>query len=389
MIARIFIPILLAIVLPDLYFDIRYLRRKLEDKWGLRFLWWLPTLIMVTYTVSLASIRDFAPTDLRLLNVYLSIVGLVVLPKMVFAICSATGYAIMRYTHSHKNYGNGIGGLLVPLLWAMFVYGAFIGPRQLHVKHTTLYFKSLPAAFDGYRITQFSDMHVGTHHYYNHDFPQRVVDSIMAQHSDLIVFTGDLQNIRPDEITEFKPVLSQLHAKDTVISILGNHDYSQYIGGQTYEKITSEMNTQINERELGWLLLLNEHYTIHRGSDSIVIAGEENDGERPFPQRSDIETTLAGVGPHSFLIMLQHDPSAWQRNILPRTHAQLTLSGHTHGGQIKLFGSTALTIAGKKSDGLYIHDDRMLYVSPGVGGLVPFRIGIEPEINIFTLRKIK
>ena len=132
---------------------------------------------------------------------------------------------------------------------------------------------------------------------------------------------------------------------------------------------------------------MNEHAVIHRGNDSIVIGGEENEGSRRFPKKSDLSKTLRGVGPRAFLIMLQHDPTAWDDSIRPYSHARLTLCGHTHGGQIDIFGMRPTRLAYKEDTGLYQEKGRYLYVSSGIGALIPFRFGATPDIVVITLHR--
>ena len=388
MIARIFIPIILAIVLPDLYFDRHYLRRSSWHTWWKRLLWWLPSVILLGYTVALASIRNFAPDDLSWLNIYLFLIGSIVAPKAIFALCSGAGLLYSRLTHTRHNWGNLIALPLCAFSLYLLIYGSTLGFRKLEIRHIDIYSRELPKAFDGYRIAQFTDAHVGTLTGSRRRIITRFVDSLNAQKADAIVFTGDLQNMQPAELEPVHDLLKSLHAKDGVFSVLGNHDYSQYIQADPATKMAHERETISRERQFGWTLLLNEHRIIRRGKDSLVIAGEENDGRPPFPHRGNINKTLAGIAPSAYVVMLQHDPSAWRRSILPRSHAQLTLSGHTHGGQIQLFGLRPTMLSCKEDYGLYLDGHRALYVSAGVGALIPFRFGIPGEIAVITLHKL-
>ena len=140
---------------------------------------------------------------------------------------------------------------------------------------------------------------------------------------------------------------------------------------------------------MGWHLLNNSHYRIRRDSAAIYIAGMENDGEGRFPQLGDIRLALSGLNRQSCVIMLEHDRTSWRRRILPHSHCQLTLSGHTHGGQFSLFGLSPVMVNYSESAGMYYAGDRALYVSTGVGGVVPFRVGVKPEIVVITLKKKK
>ena len=269
------------------------------------------------------------------------------------------------------------------------LYGHLVGYQQLEVHRYDFVSKDLPKAFDGYRIVQFSDAHVGTMTGSRQWLLQRAVDSINALKPDVIIFTGDLQNLHPDELQEHMETLRQLHAKDGVYSILGNHDYPTYLDCDEATKAALVKQMILYERELGWKLLLNEHSIVRRGSDSIVIAGMENWGSmKRMPRKGDVKKTLAGLSPDScpFIIMLQHDPSAWDEKILPECQAQLTLSGHTHGGQFELFGWSPASLSYKEWGGWTYKDGRALYVSTGLGALIPFRLGMPGEIVQITLK---
>lgn len=136
---------------------------------------------------------------------------------------------------------------------------------------------------------QFSDAHLGTYRGKDKKVFERIVDSINAQKADMIVFTGDLQNMSPEELYEFIPLLSSLSAKDGVYSVLGNHDYSDYIKADDVVKVANEREIISREREFGWTLLLNENKTVKRGNDSIIVAGVENDGRGGEPKRTDLK----------------------------------------------------------------------------------------------------
>ena len=257
------------------------------------------------------------------------------------------------------------------------------------MKHVDVTFKDLPASFDGYRIVHWSDAHVGSYLKSRRPILERAVDSIRAQQADMVVFTGDLQNLQPSELYPFVGLFKSIKAKDGVYSVLGNHDYSGYIHADAAVKVANERETISRQRQCGWTVLLNENRSIYRGRDSIVIAGGENDGLPPHPMRGDIHQTLRGVGDDAFVVMLQHDPSAWRRHILLESKAQLTLSGHTHGGQISVLGIRPSKFMYPEDWGLYHEGDRFLYVTAGLGGLVPFRFGVPAEIVVITLHRQK
>lgn len=384
MIARIFIFIILATLLPDLYIYRRYIRHRFDLSLLMRLLWWVPGAAMVAVTLVYAMIDDFAPANLTLFNIYLFMLGLIVVPKLLFVLSSIAGRGVRRMTGGTRNWGNYFGLLLVlGQLYVLFT-GSMAGTDRLRVRRVTISVPNLPKSFDGYRIVQFSDIHLGS---MRSELLERAVEQMNGLRPDMIVFTGDIQNMRPDELTRHTSTLCRLHAKDGVYSVLGNHDYSEYVPKlPMQQRRHNEQLTREFHANVGWQLLLNDHRIIRRGNDSIVIAGEENDGLPPFPSKADLKRTLRGVSPRSFVVMLQHDPSAWRRSILPGSNVQLTLSGHTHGGQMSLFGLRPTNLTGREDDGLYQEAGRALFVSTGLGGFVPFRFNMDPEVVEITLR---
>ena len=347
--------------------------------------WWLPTLLIMVSTIGVSLTRDFAPHNLTLFNTYLFITALVVLPKLTFVLCSLAGRLARRVLKLRRNWGNYVGLVLVLAELYILFHGTMVGTDRLNVRQVTIEFDDLPKAFDGYRIAQFTDAHLGS---MKDELMLRAVTAINDMRPDLIVFTGDIQNMRPEELPRFAQTLKRLKAKDGVMSVLGNHDYSHYVNVPPEEALRNERMTRDFETSVGWQLLLNDNRIVRRGADSIVIAGGENDGRPPFPAKADLKKTMRGIDAKSFVVMLQHDPSAWRRHILPQTNAQLTLSGHTHGGQISLFGLRPTELVGKEDDGLYAEGKRKLFVSTGLGGFIPFRFYMNPEVVEITLKRI-
>lgn len=386
MIARIFVPVILVIILTDLYIDLHFLRRHRCFCWWKRLLWWIPSAVMLVYTAGLSLVQSFVPENLMWVNVYLVLLGITIYPKIIFCLFSLLGRAFRHYFHTRYNLSTLLSTLFVIVTWLMIAYGSTAGIRQLKVKHVDLSFKDLPDAFDGYRIVHFSDAHVGTFTGGMRKVLARDIDSINAQKPDLIVFTGDLQNIQPREILPVIPLLGKLHAADGVFSVLGNHDYAEYVKLSPEQELRNIYETRNVEKRCGWNLLLNSNHTIRRGRDSIVIAGEQN-FERP--DSANFTRTMRGVGARAFTIVLQHNPKAWEKHIAKDDRARLTLCGHTHGGQLSLFGFRPTQIEYHQDDGLYKMANRYLYVSSGLGGLVPFRLGVTPEIVVITLHKAK
>ena len=310
-------------------------------------------------------------------------VGFVIIPLLLFLLC--------RKFLPNKRYGTVVGILLAAIEISLVTYGMTAGFNQLEVRQIEYVGADLPAAFDGYRIVQFSDAHVGSMTGSRQKLVQQLIDSINGQAADMIVFTGDMQNILPEEL--IPPMLSfrQLYARDGVYAVLGNHDYAVYQACDDEEKAQNCQLTKDIIRKMGFDLLLNEHRIIHRDSDSIVVAGMENWGlaER-MPKNGDVKKTLNSQFStlnSQFILMLQHDPTCWREKILPECNAQLTLSGHTHGGQFSLFGWSPVAMSYRDWYGMAYEGSRALYVSSGAGSLIPFRLNQPREIVVITLRK--
>ena len=270
--------------------------------------------------------------------------------------------------------------LVLPTVWiVLMAYGFFCGWRHLVVRSATCSSPLLPAAFDGYRVVQLSDIHIGTF-LRNRSFVDKMVRLVNAQQPDLVVFTGDLVNVSAQEVIPFQHALKQSKARDGVFSVMGNHDYCEYGEDKSVGYIRKNQTVlKYLEQKIGWRLLLNEHV--------IDLVGVENISRPPFPDYGDLEKALEGTAPGSFKILLSHDPSHWRRGVLHKTDIALTLSGHTHAGQISMGRFSPAKWAYNEWGGKYTEDGSMLYVSVGIGGTVPFRFGAWPGIDVVQLRR--
>lgn len=383
MIARIVIPLVIIVVLSDLYIDAHYFRRhRLLPLWG-RLLWWLPCAVIVAFTCVLASLDSFTPKDQRWLEAYLLLLGLLTGPKAIFALCSSVGWMVRKsLVRTRRNYGHYLGLVLGAVAVAAYAYGLTGGFSQVRVRHVSLSFPDLPPSFDGYRIAHLSDLHLGTFRGWRHKTLEAEVDSILRQHADLIVFTGDMQNMHPEEMERELPLLQRL---SPMLLVLGNHDYGQYAGNAKESDARLLKRLKKDEARLGQTLTNSCTFVENPHShERLWIVGEENYGK---PMRADWRKATRGVPDSSFVIYLQHNPQAWRDYILPRVRPQLTLSGHTHGGQMQLFGLRPTMLSGHEDCGLYEEQGRYLYVSAGLGGLVPFRLGLPNEVVLITLHR--
>lgn len=283
-------------------------------------------------------------------------------------------------------------GTIILVIAILICVGVFYGSRHYVVHEYTFNFNDLPEEFDGYRIAHISDFHLTTFSMTDRQKDvAKIVDVVNSQHCDAVCFTGDLVSRTAKEVYGYENELSRIDAPDGVFAVMGNHDYAQYTRSFSVSQRKADIQElQRKERSFGWNLLLNEHRILRRGNDSIVIAGVENDGNpKFFPSLGDLPKTLKGVDKGAFTVLLSHDPTYWERKILSETEVQLTLSGHTHGGQFKVFGWSPVALLYDEWGGTYQEGGRILFVSEGVGCHLPFRLGSWPEIDVITLRKNK
>ena len=390
MIARISILAVIVILLPFIYADRRMARRRPGRFHMKRAAMWLPCIAMLAYTAVLACLRGFAPADIRVLYVYLLILGAVFIPAAIFTLFSIAGKLFAKRSAAWHGRMRTAGAFLAVAAAAVVAYGSFFGNKGVNVRSVEYACDRLPASFDGYRIALFSDAHVGSYVWGSAKRLQAVVDTINNLRPDMIAFAGDLQNMQPDELLPVMPMLSGLEAPDGVFSVLGNHDDGHYLNAGAAATMRSERVMCDRQRQMGWRLLTDGSATIRKNGDSIFIAGMYCDGKLAGQRRTNPHKAMAGIPHEAFTVMLQHDPTSWRHTILPQTTAQLTLSGHTHGGQMRIAGMSPAAMAYDEYDGMYYaKDGRALFVTTGINALVPFRFGMKPEVVVITLRNKK
>ena len=282
---------------------------------------------------------------------------------------------------------------LAAIPFVSLLYGMYRGKYRFRVLEYVLHFEDLPDAFDGYRITQISDIHSGS--FDNKEKITYGVDLINQQDSDVILFTGDMVNNKASEMDNWKDLFATLKAKDGVFSVLGNHDYGDYINWKTAEEKSANLQSLINlQREMGYDLLLNESRYLERGGQRIALIGVENWGKGGFKKAGDLKKASQNIDPDDFKILMSHDPSHFSEVVVnDPLHYHLTLSGHTHGMQ---FG---IEIPGwikwspvkwryKYWAGVYEELGQYINVNRGFGYLgYPGRVGIWPEVTVITLKK--
>ena len=362
-------------------------------------------LLLVVGIGSFATARGMMPYHEWVLSLFLALL----ITKLFFVLVLFLGdigrflYGIVRLLIKPKSSAGGsflparrqfivdTAILVAAVPFSAFLYAMLKGKYDYRVHRETLYFDDLPDAFDGFTITQVSDIHSGS--FDNSGAVRRGIRLAQAQKSDLFVFTGDLVNNAAWEIEPYISDFSQLKAPYGQFSILGNHDYGDYIKwGSGEEKAANLEKLKAHHRTLGYRLLLNENVTLEKGGQEISLIGVENWG-RAFIQLGDIDKALQGVDKDAFKLLLSHDPTHWEEKIRYHpTTIHLTLSGHTHGAQFGVetdkFRWSPVQYRYLDWAGLVNEKNRYLYVNRGFGFLAfSGRLGIWPEITVITLKK--
>ena len=281
---------------------------------------------------------------------------------------------------------------LAAIPFASFIYGIIQGKYNYKVLKYQLSFKDLPDAFDGYTITQISDIHSGS--FTNKEKIQYGVDLINQQQSDVLLFTGDIVNNKADEMDDWIDVFDKLEAKEGKYSILGNHDYGDYMDWKNpQDKIDNFQAVKDIHQKIGFDLLLDEHRYLEKNGQKIALLGVENWG-KGFNQAGDLQRAAAGVHKDDFKILMTHDPSHWEYKVKQDDfNYHLTLSGHTHGLQMGIeipgfFRWSPSKYVYKQWAGLYEEFGRFINVNRGFGyHAFPGRVGIWPEITVIELKK--
>jgi len=275
-------------------------------------------------------------------------------------------------------------------LFGSLVYG-FGNKYKYHIIRQSLTFQNLPSGFKGLKIVQISDIHSGS--FNNKKAVMHGIEMILKEQPDLILFTGDLVNNLASEMDDYMDIFSLLKAPLGVYSILGNHDYGDYVHWESPDaKIANLEKLKQIQQQLGWKLLLNEHVELEKNGDKITLLGVENwSAKARFPKHGDLKKAYTGCDSNSFKILMSHDPSHWHAEVLnDYTDISLVLSGHTHGMQFGVeipgFKWSPIQYMYKEWAGLYEQGNQKLYVNRGFGFLgYPGRVGILPEITVIEL----
>lgn len=378
---RVAIFFLLMLLLPDWYIHRVYIRFK-KNKLYSRLLWWPTIGLLLLLAIFIAlhdSLHDY-------FGIYLIVTLCFCIPKLTFVLFSLILRGINKISGLKIPHAT-ISALPALVMLGYILFGAIKGKENFKVREVTFTSANLPEEFDGYRVMQLSDIHSGSWKG-NPKALKKAIDLCNRQNADLALFTGDLVNSRSDELLEFTEIFSELKTKDGVYSVLGNHDYGTYVKWNSEADRIANIDSLIaRENRMGWRMLNNSNTIIRRSNDSIAVIGVENSGRPPFPDYARLKEASAGTE-GMFQILMSHDPTHWRRQVLPESDIELTLSGHTHDMQITFFGLSVSSFIYPEHNGMYMEDERGLYVNVGLGHvLFPMRLGAWPEITVITLKK--
>lgn len=365
-------------------------------KTGIYILFWIFTIGLVSAILILKIKMETIPVTRRQ-SLISSLYGLTIssfIPKILFVIIISVLY------FSNHIFSETDSVIIVPavgliagfLPFFVIVYAISKAVYKFKVYRATVPHKDLPEAFEGLKIIHISDLHLGSFGY-RYGVLERAVKIINELDADLILFTGDIVNNFAWELNGWDSVLNKLSAKKGKYAILGNHDYGDYSTWDSPEDKSENFETiKVFFKDIDFKLLLNEGVELINNDQKIAILGVENWGLPPFRQDGDLEKALKDVKAIPFKVLLSHDPSHWDEEVIRNTDIALTLSGHTHGMQagIRIMGKqwSPIKYKYKRWAGLYNLKNQYLYVTRGLGWLgFPGRLGMRPEITLITLKR--
>ena len=382
--------LLLMIIIPDLFFY-----RKLKNKEArpiFIILHLIPpvffSILFIYIKLGLESLHNFRMVAWIMWLYFFFL--LIYIPKLIHVL-----FYFLNFLYEKSSNRKTVYFTIARILLSIFVVismliGAYITPRKFEVTHIQLKVPDLPGAFNGYKIVQISDLHLGS---WNNKYEKLapVIQLINQEHADIVVFTGDMVNNFSGETEGWKPYFLQISPQSAKFAVLGNHDYGDYTdwNDETERKENADKIKQ-SIREFGFELLLNRHVQLKKGNDSIALIGVENWGKSEKYRCSNLENALKNCPATEFKILLSHDPNHWDAEISGKKDIVLTLSGHTHAAQLglkignKLFSPASFAF--KYWSGLYEKNGQYIYVNRGIGYIgLPMQIGVRPEITVIEL----
>ncbi|MDB5023213.1 MAG: metallophosphoesterase [Mucilaginibacter sp.] len=384
--------ILLLLLIADLYFFQAV--KTLTANVYILCAYWAFDLLLILGLLYVMTDRRANKSSPRLITWLMALTLLSLIPKLFAApvLLLEDISRLLRHFPPRSVWVSELTLLVAAIPFVSLLYGMTGGRHRYKVHRVTLRFDDLPEAFDGFTVTQLSDIHAGS--FTSKKGVEKGIALVNHQNSDLLLFTGDLVNNKASEMEPWIDSFSKLKARFGKYSVLGNHDYGDYMKwenkGARYDNLNRLKKVHA---EIGFKLLLNEAVNIEKDGQSIALIGVENWGKGGFHKHGDLIKASEKVPDEEFKILMSHDPSHWEAKTLEHLkHIHLTLSGHTHGMQfgIELFGFkwSPVKYIYNQWAGLYKENEKYLYVNRGFGFLgFKGRIGIWPEITVITLKK--
>ncbi len=391
-------------------------RSESDSKWykwlAIILLGIVPITEILTYLFFATNIRSATVPGFYLWFMTANITfGLIYIPKVFFLFYYFLFFVISKFLEIARNkkyskeqttirypkitrskFLSQVGIIFATAPFISLLFGMHRGRFAFFTRHQKLNFPNLPSAFDGFKIVQISDIHLGSFASNYHKL-EGIVDIINEEQADLILFTGDLVNNFHEETLGWEKVFTKLKAKYGMFSILGNHDYGDYTDWNSPEEKAKNFQGIVDaHKRFGFTLLRDKSVAVNLNGEEIALTGVENWGHDPFPRYGDLNKALKGTETYPFKILMSHDPDHWDAEVIDKTNIDLMLAGHTHGMQFgidwKGFRWSPAKYKFKRWDGLYQHKSQYMYVNRGLGFLgMPARIGMHPEITVLHLAK--
>lgn len=349
--------------------------------------WIISSYFLITSLIILFNISSVTTPETNFkMMMFITILGAVYIPKLLFCTFDLIFYLTKKRWRKIQYAGYIVAILAFLLIMKAIHYNRF----NFEKREVEITLPNLPQNFDNYKIVQISDFHLGSFTLSQKKL-EPLFDSINAQNADIIVFTGDMVNSFASECNGWSSLFQRLRSKDTMLAVLGNHDYSTYYKWPNEDlKSLNEMAVRSKIRDFGFDLLLNTNKKIQRGEEKITFIGIENWGKY-FTHTAQLDKAMEGVDSTSTKILLSHDPTFWGDSICGITDIELTLSGHTHASQFGIetpwFKWSPASWAFDYWDDLYEKNNQYIFVSRGIGCVgVPGRIGMDPQYTVITLK---
>ncbi len=388
----VFIVLLLLLIIPDIYFYFKLKNSKAKP------IYITLHLIGIVFFIAIFSYIKFGLDNAKNFRVVVWVMWfyfyflIIYIPKLIHIFFNFLDYLFKKLFNRKTSFFKYVRIATSTFIVITMLVGAYITPRNYELNKVIIKIPNLPESFNGYKIIQISDVHLGS---WNNKYKRfnRVIKLINNQNADIIVFTGDMVNNYADEAKGWEPYFLQLKVKSSKFAIKGNHDYGDYTDWDTpVKRSINNLNIDQAFEDFGFKLLLNEHVYLKKGKDSVCLVGVENFGGKRTFNYSDLPKALQNTNPEEIKILLSHDPNHWDAEIRKHKNIVLTLAGHTHAAQMGIkIGDWLLSPAAfifKYSAGLYKVDNQYIYVNRGLGYIgLPLQIGVRPEITLIELTK--